>query len=169
MPIVPNRIDSPYGDILSAFVERLRGEIGLDESVCFLAEDPTVKPPNPGDFFYIVTPDPVLNFIEGNLVGGGRSQLSVATQVFITVTSTQQLDEPGHSTAKMLNPSLGLLPRMTALLTALAIKELTNADGSKLLNQPMHPKNIILNDDGGRETSSVQLILDIEFDWAVDG
>lgn len=160
------RNDTPFDRILEAVKTRLQSQLGLTEANCYIADDPDRVDPSAGEYVYVITPDLVFPFIQGNLIGGGRAQLSCRGIVFVTVHAFLQLDQAERADIKFTNEELGLYAKMTGVLRALAIEELQDAAQNNLLNQPMHPLQVLV-DVADRSHCSIMLHLELEFDWSL--
>jgi len=163
------RVDSSPDEILTAFINRIISKVGdATADSCFISDDPDEIPAaNPSDWIYVVSMSPTGSFHEGNMVGGGRNQITVETKLILTVHSTAQNDEPGHAVRMFTDPTRGLLPKLGVCLWALAIEELTNPAGDNILSHPLHPDQYHwMRKD--RTQSNIQQGFDVEFDWDLE-
>lgn len=150
-------------------IDRIQARITdqLDDATddnCIISDDPEDLPSEPGgDFFYVVSPPPAHTFTV-QFEGGETTQADVRTTVIITAHSIAQQDEPGRAVRWFTDGTYGIFIVTTTLLKALLGHVLLDSDGDEIMNEPIHPSNISWKKNS-RARGSVQIALDINFDW----
>lgn len=136
---------------------------GTDSSV-YLSSVPDELPPNAADFMYEVAFSGG-QMLDGEMAGGGVNTIHVVGAVAVTVHSTVQIDEAGRDDEYLTSGELGILPRVTQVLRALAVHDLENEGGEQILAEPMRPVDAQVPSHTPRRRGFSSVGFSVEFDW----
>lgn len=135
-----------------------------NNSSVYLSTVPNILPPNAGDFIYELYLSRGI-FDQGEMAGGGIHTLLFQGDVHVTIHSFNQLDETGRDEIFLTDNARGVLPRATEVLNALAIHDLEDSAGNRVLAQPMRPTSFVIPPKEDRRNGFMQLTFSITFDW----
>lgn len=162
------RIDSSYAAVLDAVVKRLRDQLSLNESTCFLSLTPDVPVKTASDVYLTVSPDGG-EFDQAAFDGGGDQQLTAETGVRVTVVSTLKLDRTGHDSELVSNASRGVLAVMHDVLRALTGHDLLiDVDGNQALRRLIAPRGFDRPERDSERLGSISLYFGLSFDLELD-
>lgn len=163
------RIDSNLTAVLDAVIKRLREQLSLSDSTCFLCLSDDVTPKTTSDVFLTVSPDGG-EFDQGHFDGGGDEQLTVEGGVRVTIHSTLKLDRTGHDSELLSNASRGVLSVMHEVLRALTGHDLViDTDGNTTLRRLIAPRGFERPERSGERLGRISLYFGLSFDWELDG
>lgn len=130
-----------FDDILLSVKRRLIAEVqGANDATCYLCLNPDDTPsPNPGSFFYVISPLSG-QFLQGYLDGGGEAQATVDAGVLVRVYSPVMLDQPKRDTVFLTHATRGILERARIVLMALTNwSPMDEAEENELTRDPLIP------------------------------
>lgn len=155
-------IPTNHADVLTAVVARLRSELVLSESTCFLSNTPEPVETVNHDFFITVSPADG-DFDGPTFEGAAENCLIEHAVTSVTIFVRKFMDRAEHVTA-MLTDATGVLNRKRQVLKALAGHDLKDSGGHSLLvafvepTKPMVPLR-------GEKIGDCQLFFATPFQW----
>lgn len=154
--------DSKLDVILPLIVTRLISQMSQSAATCFLG-DPEEEYPNPGHVYYVVYFDGG-RFDDSLWGGGGREQLACDAIVGVKIVTRNQLDEPGRDNQKLNHATLGLFPRLHAVLDALAGFEIVSGSDPQV-REVLQPLDIPTRIKRAKGSASLTVRFGCLFDW----
>ena len=133
-----------------------------NSTTCFVSLDPNIRPPMPGQFFFVVTP-PAVNVDDGIFTGAGNNSLQLRQIFIVTINSTVQLDQTQHDAEFLMSQSLGIYDRWLQVLSALSDHDLIDGNSDAILNEPIRPSQAH-PERPTREIGSIQTGFEICYD-----
>lgn len=124
------RVDVQQDEVLERFVARLRDQLNLGPSHCFIVSDPALRVPPPvGGEYFVTVAGGAGQFDDGMQDGGGAEQLMETWTVTVTVYTRVKLDQSGHDDKLLVDTNRGLLRLKRPVLKALVGHDLVTEDG----------------------------------------
>lgn len=139
---------------------------GANDSNVYLSTVPDSLPPNSGEFVYEVYLSRGV-FDQDEIAGGGRNAMHCNSDIHITIHSANQMDETGRDETFLTDPDRGVIPKATNVLNALAIHDLEDSLGQRILAHPMRPTSFVIPPKEDRRKGFMQLTFAAAFDWGV--
>jgi len=166
------REDITQDVVLQRFVERLRGELGLENRQCFETADALTPPRIPiGGDFYVVVSGGDDTFETGEQAS---PNVTVFWDVYVTFYNRIGTDQTDHAEELMRNIKRGLLSIKRKVLVALIGHDLTTTDDeTTFLRQLLYAKhctraNVLEDTQGGGMIAMMTLTFGVDFDWDID-
>lgn len=166
---MPSRVDVDLEAVLEAVAHELRVRLGLTEDVCYWSlDDEGGGVPNAGDHWIVVSPS-AGQFDQAAFDGGGAQQLTVETDIDVTLHAVCNLDEPGRDRERLMNRDHGLLGRLSKAIKALGGLDVL-VSGNLVLRAQIFPRGFTRprrdHDQDGWVSMTVAFA--ISFDWDMD-
>lgn len=150
--------------VLQAIVDRLREQLDLNPSTCFLSIDPEPCANISHNLFLTVSPDGG-QFREGEFAGAGENLVIENTHAVITIFSQIRLDRVEHATSFLTDNARGVLTMKRKVLKALAGHILVDTDGNALLVDYLEPVSAPRPQSDRAKIGDVQLWFSTNFHW----
>jgi hypothetical protein len=125
---VPTRVDVSQVDVLLAVTGKLRSDLGLTESTCYMtlsAQDPPAHWMGNEDSWQLLVSGSAGVFDEGLFLGGGRRQCMEAWQFVVGIYTRIHLDQSSHDEEAMVKANRGIYSLKALVLDCLAGKDIT--------------------------------------------
>ena len=158
------RIATTQDAVLLAIVDRLRLQLSLSNSQCFLSVQPEAQPTVNQNLWMTVSPEDG-RIDESAFAGGGQETLFEETFAVITIFSAMRLDRPEHSISFLTEAARGVLIAKRKVLKALAGFDPVNGDGDLILNEPMIPTSCPRPLNDRQRIGDVQLWFSLSYRW----
>lgn len=157
-------VDGLPGEILEAVAARLRTQLAIDSTKCFISDNPDAEPPSAAEIYYVVSPAVKGSFDASMFSGGAQSLTTVNTMIVITIHRSSQRDEAERGNEMFAHETDGLFVLARPVIKALAGWAPTNASSNINVNQPLFPDNYSVFRNS-RDSSSFQVAFHVQFDW----
>jgi hypothetical protein len=158
------RVPTTQDAVLLSIVDRLRKELSLNESTCFLSVSPEASPTVDQNLWLTVSPEDGM-IDDAAWSGAGQAALIEHTFVVVTIFSAMRLDRPQHSVSFLTDSARGVLVAKRNVLKALAGFDPLNVDGDMLLCEPLTPTTCPRPLNDRQRIGDVQLWFSTVFQW----
>ncbi|MDA0991046.1 MAG: hypothetical protein O3A51_09880 [Verrucomicrobia bacterium] len=122
-------------------------------------------PASPSQYLYEVFYGP--GMFDPSLMDAACGQEArIEAQILVRLWGVVDIDEHEQNEQFLTDQTLGLFPRMTAVLKALHLHNLNpGGDSDDILAQPMRPSQMGVDPKYSRESGSIITAFDVLFDW----
>lgn len=156
------RINGDPVVILEKIVARLKTQLSLTDSQCYLTLDPNAKGYS-SDLVYIVSPMSG-DFDPSYWEGGGTETLKTDWGISVTIRTAMQLDDAKQQAKFLTDNARGVFPKAKAVIAALAGFDPIDNSGDEQLRDPLIPAGFTLAKQGYR-AGDIIVHFKCNFDW----